>query len=88
MHVIFHEYLKRLDAEEKERPIEDRRRVPSLSELAKEIGIHEVTFRNIANGNIKQLNLSLAGKIITTMRRYGFQMSETDLVKYEPETDG
>jgi hypothetical protein len=58
--------------------------VPTIEELAAEVGVHPVTFRNIANGNIKQLNLELGGKIISTMRRYGFPMQETDLIRYQP----
>lgn len=87
MYVAFRSYLKGLDDTEREKPIEERRRVPSIDELAHEVGVHTVTFRNIANGNIKQLNLELAGKIITVMRKLGFPMQETDLIRYQPEDE-
>ncbi len=85
MYIALRPYLKSLDEAEKAKPVEERRRVPSIEELAHEIGIHRVTFRNIANGNIKQLNLELGGKIISTMRRFGFPMQETDLIRYQPD---
>jgi DNA-binding transcriptional regulator YhcF (GntR family) len=85
MYIALRPYLKGLDEAEKAKPVEERRRVPSIEELAHEIGVHPVTFRNIANGNIKQLNLELGGKIISTMRRFGFPMQETDLIRYQPE---
>lgn len=87
MYISFRTYLKGLDDAEREKPIEERRRVPSIDELAHEVGVHPVTFRNIANGNIKQLNLELAGKIITVMRKLSFPMQETDLIRYQPEDE-
>jgi DNA-binding transcriptional regulator YhcF (GntR family) len=85
MYITFRPYLDNLEVQERTKPVEQRRRVPSMDELAHEVGVHPVTFRNIANGNIKQLNLELGGKIITVMRRYGFPMQETDLIRYQPE---
>lgn len=85
MNVVFGEYLKGLEAAEKAKPLGQRRYVPSIEELAEVVELHPVTLRNIANGNIKKLDLLTAGKLITTMRRLGFAISEINVVRYEPE---
>jgi hypothetical protein len=84
MNVVFGEYLKGLESSEKAKPLELRRRVPSIEELAEVVSLHPVTLRNIANGNIKKLDLDTAGKLITTMRQLGFAISETDVIRYKP----
>ena len=85
MDVVFGEYLKGLEAAEKAKPLGQRRYVPSIEELAPEVKLHPVTLRNIANGNIKKLDLATAGKLITIMRRLGFAITETNVVRYIPE---
>lgn len=85
MNVVFGEYLKGLEAAEKAKPLDQRRRVPSIEDLAPEVALHPVTLRNIANGNIKKLDLDTAGKLITIMRRLGFDTVETNVIRYIPE---
>ncbi len=84
MNVVFGEYLKALEADEKTKPLNQRRYVPSIEELAEVVKLHPVTLRNIANGNIKKLDLGTAGMLITTMRQLGFSTSETDVIRYKP----
>ena len=84
MNVVFGNYLKALEAGERAKPLGQRRYVPSIEELAEVVSLHPVTLRNIANGNIKKLDLGTAGKLITTMRQLGFDTSETDVIHYEP----
>jgi len=82
MAVVFGKYLKRLEIEENQKPLDQRRRVPSIEEIAGELGIHPVTLRNIANNNIKKLDLETAGKTIILMRRLGFPMQDTDFLRF------
>lgn len=82
MYISLRSYLNRLDAIEKSKPEGQRKRVPSMEELAKMVGIHPVTLSNIANSNIRQLNLETGGRIIGAMRSFGFPMSVTDLIEY------
>lgn len=77
-------YLHQLAADELRKPESQRRPVPTLKELARAVGIHEITMVNLANNNIKLLNLETAARIITEMRRRGFDMRECDLVLYRP----
>jgi DNA-binding transcriptional regulator YhcF (GntR family) len=88
MAVVFGEYLRGLEKEENQKPLEQRRRVPSIEELASELKLHPVTLRNIANNNIKKLDLETAASAIKLMRRLGFAMRDTDFVRFiEPEGD-
>lgn len=82
MLVIFRSYLNRLDAIEKSKPETQRRRLPSMEDLAREVGVHPVTLSNISNNNIKQLNLETGGRIIHAMRKHGFAMDISDLLEY------
>ena len=82
MIITLRAYMNRLAAIEKSRPEGARRHVPSMEELAREVGIHPVTLSNIANSNVKQLNLETAGRIIAAMRRAGFNMGVSDLVEF------
>lgn len=87
MVVVFGKYLKRLETAEQGKPLEQRRRVPTIEDLAPSVGLHPVTLRNIANNNIKKLDLVTAGKLISLMRRLGFDAVETDVICYIPESE-
>jgi hypothetical protein len=84
MYVVLKSYLDGLEAIERSKPDTQRRKVPTIGELAAELGIHRVTLSNVVNGNIAQLNLELGGRIITAMRRRGFAADVTDLIAYRP----
>jgi len=56
--------------------------VPTMRELARELGMHEVNFSRLANGKITDLRLPVAAQIISLMRQYGFPMQVSDLLVY------
>jgi hypothetical protein len=85
MHIVLKSYLERLETSERSKPAGQRRRVPTMDELAKEAGLHYVTLNKIVNNNISQLSLETGGKIISAVRRFGFPMAATDLIDYLPE---
>lgn len=87
MQVVFSKYLKALETAEQAKPLEQRRRVPTIEELAPVVGLHPVTLRNIANSNIKKLDLDTAGQLISLMRKIGFNTVETDVIRYVPEVE-
>jgi hypothetical protein len=82
MYVALRAYVERLSAIENSKPKDQRRRLPTMKELAEEVGIHQVTMSEIANSNIRQLNLETGGRIIAAMRRRGFPMEVSDLLGY------
>lgn len=84
MYITLKAYLDRIETEERSKPASQRRRVPSMEELAQEIGMHRVSLSRIANNGISDLNLETGGKIISAMRRFGFPMEASDFVAYAP----
>jgi hypothetical protein len=87
MYIILETYLSNLKAIESTKPADKRNHVPSLSELAGSIGMHQTSLSRIANNKVGQLSLETGSKIIAEMRRRGFQMGVTDLVAYR-ESEG
>jgi hypothetical protein len=82
MYVSLRSYVDRLSAIENSKPRDQRRMVPSMKELAEEVGIHPVTMSSIASSSIRQLNLEIGGRIIAAMRRRGFPMDVSDLLAF------
>ena len=80
MYVALKEYLAQVEALEATRPIEQRRPVPSIVELAKVVGIHPITMSDIANNHVIRFNLNTGAAIIDEMRRRGFSMEVSDLL--------
>jgi DNA-binding Xre family transcriptional regulator len=78
-------YLDRLKGAEGYQRVSERRQVPTYVELANESGISPVTLSRIANGHIKQLNLSVLASIITSLRRRGFATDVSDLLVYHSD---
>lgn len=85
MYIVLKSYLENLEKAELAKPANQRKRVPSMIELAAETELHYVTLNKIANNNISQLSLETGGKIISAIRRFGFPMTAGDLIAYEPE---
>jgi DNA-binding Xre family transcriptional regulator len=79
-------YLDRLKGAEGYQRVSERRQVPTYVELANESGISPVTLSRIANGHIKQLNLSVLASIITSLRRRGFATDVSDLLVYHSDS--
>src|SRR5688500_17761186 len=84
MYITMKSYLGHLEALERSKPATSRRPVPTIGELAEELGIHRVTLSNIVNGNIQQLDLKTGGRLITAMRQRGFEMDVSDIIAYRP----
>ena len=87
MYITLKTYLEQMSALERSKTAESRRTVPTIGELAGELGIHRVTMSNIANGNVQQLDLKTGGAVITAMRRRGFKMEVSDLIAYRAPED-
>jgi DNA-binding Xre family transcriptional regulator len=56
--------------------------VPTLTELAKEVGVSRPQMYRIASGKVDNLSLATLAGIISTMRRRGFKMDIGDLLEY------
>lgn len=85
--ITFGAYLDSLKAQQGLLPPAERQHVPTIRELARSIGIHEVTLTNISNGRIKQLDLQKTRLILDEMRRRGFATELSDFIKYIPPSE-
>lgn len=56
--------------------------VPTITELANEIGVSRPQMYRIAAGKVDNLSLSAIAGIITAMRKRGFKMDIGDLLEY------
>ena len=84
MYIVFGSYLKQLEADEGQKPLAQRRNVPTIKDLAEVAGVHQVTLTNIVNGKIDRLTIEVARKVLDHMWRLGFQPKETDFIRYVP----
>jgi DNA-binding Xre family transcriptional regulator len=82
MYINLEAYLSQLKAIEKMKPEDQRRKVPTLSELADCLGMHKTSIIRLSNNKVKQLSLETGDKIIAEMRRRGFPMEVGDLIVY------
>ncbi len=80
MRIILKSYLHDLKSKE------GGEKVPTIRDLAKSIGMEENTLFNISNNRIKQLSLETSEKIISEMRRRGFNMQVSDLLMYQDDS--
>ena len=67
---------------ESAKPKGEQRPVPTLSEIAQDIGLSRNAMSNISTNTLRQLTLKTGGKIIAAVRRRGFPMEVSDLVAY------
>lgn len=84
MYVTFAAYLNQLKANELQKPPEQRKEVPTLTELAQAAGRHEINFSNMVNGKTKALNLEVAQLALDELWRRGFEPQITDIIRYSP----
>jgi hypothetical protein len=86
LYINLNTYLSQLKAIENSKPAGAKRReVPTITELAEAIELHQTSLSRIANNRISHFNLEVGNKIINELRRRGFEMQVTDLLVYREE---
>lgn len=75
-------YLSELEAAERAKPEDERRDVPTLTDLANAAGVHKVTMSKLVQGRIHSLNFDIGAAIIAELRRRGFDTQPGDLLGY------
>lgn len=80
--ITFRSYLMRLKEIERVKPADQRRKVPSVSELARLAGLKHNTGSRLMNGHALCVSLDKLYKVICTMRKLGFEMEITDFLTY------
>lgn len=83
--VTLQQYLSRLEMLEAARPDgSERRKVPSLPELAEAAGISRQAMYNIASHEVRRVNLDILGSVLGELRLRGFEVSISDLLGEVP----
>ena len=85
MRIALKHYLDTITYEEGFKPQKDRRKIPTITALAGDVGITRSQMHRILSNEVKSLNLDIADKIITVMRKRGFDMAVTDIVDYRDQ---
>ncbi len=84
LYITLKSYLAELKKLEEKKPQSQQRYVPTMVEIASEIGLSSTAISNISRNQIKQLTLVTGGKIIAAMQRRGYPMQVSDLIGYRP----
>jgi hypothetical protein len=84
MYININSYLNHLKAIESTKPENERRSVPTLTELAELAEVHQTTLSRIAGNKVGELNLKVFDVTITELRRRGFSADVSDLLVYIP----
>lgn len=82
--VSINEHLAKLQSIENQKPLNQRRRVPSLADLVKLTGINRASLYNLAAGKYESVNLEHLASIINAIRNMGFPATVSDLLTEHP----
>jgi hypothetical protein len=80
--VILSDTLVRLEEEERLRHPSERRRVPTVHDLANQLDLHLSTVRRILNGTVA-LTPEKLGLILDCLREAGFDVGMQDVLRYD-----
>ena len=75
-------YFQKIRSKEYRRPILERRKIPTYTELARIAGVSQSTVSRMARGDVDFLNLPVCHAIISEMRRRGFDIDIHDILTY------
>lgn len=82
MIIVLKRYLAKLEADQDALPETERRAVPTLTQLAKDVGLSRVQMSRLATNNTEGIKFSIGAEIIEAMRERGFSMQVSDLLEY------
>ncbi|MBA3531045.1 MAG: hypothetical protein H0T73_03880 [Ardenticatenales bacterium] len=78
------DYLKRLEGQEADKLPSERRKIPSVAELADATGVHRATMYNLLASNVKNANLTLLSAVVNDLKRRGFNPQLEDVFAMYP----
>jgi hypothetical protein len=85
--VTIRDYLDMLEGLEAQNPPHKRRPIPTITDLADAVNTSRVALSNIANSNVKLLNLRILAAVLSELRRRGFKTKLSDLLTAYPLED-
>jgi len=83
--ITFKSYLTRLKELERAKPKAQRRRIPTIPDIATKANIHHVTASRIMHGHVSSVSLPKLAAILNAMNDFGFDTKLTDFFTYTYE---
>lgn len=80
--VVIDSYLAKLRALENDKPFEQRRAVPTQTELAETVGMTQSGLSKIFNNRVDAVSRDTLSKILAELRRRGFDTQVSDVLVY------
>lgn len=84
LRVSLNEHLDGLRAAENQKPLNQRRDVPTLADIVRTTGITRATLYNMAANKYESVRLDIVAAVINTLRAQGFPTTITDLLTEHP----
>jgi transcriptional regulator with XRE-family HTH domain len=81
-------YFLSLELEELNKPESERRKIPSVAELARACGVSRQQLSRLINEKNQTLDLEVTGKLMDVMNSRGFRMTELDIIEYQQSEFG
>jgi len=82
MKIVLTDYLKKIKAEEKAKPLGQRRHIPTQTEIAEMAGVTKQAFSEIVNNNTVAVNRFALAASIKALRDCGFDTDFNDVLTY------
>lgn len=74
------QYLEGIAAIEEQKPLSERRKVPTMKDIASEAKMHYTTVNRIVNNKVKKLDYETIGKFAEVLHKRGFTVSPNDIL--------
>lgn len=82
MKVKLKAYLAQIEHEESFKPNVERREVPTITDLAKEVGVSRAQLHRLLASDVKSLKLELIDDIMGALVKRGFEPRLEDVLEY------
>jgi DNA-binding Xre family transcriptional regulator len=82
--ITLEDHLKRLEVAELAKLPNERRRVPTVPELADAAGITRQAMHKFATNRVKLVNLEVLSAVLSELRRRGFPADVSDILTAYP----
>ena len=83
--VVFNEYIDHLKIAEAKKPVDARRRIPSMAEFAEHVGLTPTGFSKVTNNRTKGITKEFMDGVIGLLRSCGFSTTFNDIFVYIPD---
>ena len=81
-HVVLKKYLRRLRKAQAKKPLEQRKPVPRLKELAQALGVTQTGLSKFVNNQNVNLSLNMLDPIMAYLADLGFNPTYNDLLEF------